>query len=49
MGGDKVFAGFVQTETENARVDQPPRVVPPTVLVRPPPEAWGEGLGVWGD
>ena len=22
MGGDKVFAGFVQTETENARVSR---------------------------
>ena len=29
-------------------LDQPPRVVPPTVLVQPPPEAWGEGRRVSG-
>ena len=45
---------FVSTRTHDGRAlklltvldeyDQPPRVVPPTVLVRPPPGAWGEGL-----
>ena len=29
--------------------DQPPRAVPPTVLVQPSPGAWGEGLGASGD
>ena len=28
--------------------DRPPIVVPPTVLVQPPPEAWGEGRRVSG-
>ena len=31
-----------------ARTDRPPIVVPPTVLVQPPPEAWGEGRRVSG-
>ena len=30
------------------RSDRPPIVVPPTVLVQPPPEAWGEGRRVSG-
>ena len=29
-------------------IDRPPIVVPPTVLVQPPPEAWGEGRRVSG-
>ena len=33
---------------ETRDVDRPPIVVPPTVLVQPPPEAWGEGRRVSG-
>ena len=37
-----------QTYVVADRPDRPPIVVPPTVLVQPPPEAWGEGRRVSG-
>ena len=40
----RVFPAFDATAlTSLDEGDRPPIVVPPTVLVQPPPEAWGEG------
>ena len=34
---------FSEMESTHGEPDRPPIVVPPTVLVQRPPEAWGEG------
>ena len=33
----------VHDASRDQNIDRPPIVVPPTVLVQRPPEAWGEG------
>ena len=40
--------GLYSSHLTTWRNDRPPIVVPPTVLVQPPPEAWGEGRRVSG-
>ena len=48
MTRETAVRGLVESSVPDLQSDRPPIVVPPTVLVQPSPEAWGEGRRVSG-